>query len=248
VEAIPQQREASTSVLSVLLFWTGLLVVVGVVHRHGFGAANASSTTASAPNLDAVAYRLDKWDGVDVPMDSRVLAASHTDAHINRRYVNRDSRDALDLYVAFTHRPVNMLGHRPDVCYPANGWIADGIDHTTVHGVDGDVFDCLLHRFSRGDADGERLVVANYYVLPSGTTTDWNAFAGLQWRRRASGAEPAIFVAQVQVVGVALLPSRLPATVEMVERFTELVTPEILKTLASSAMQPTQPNSGAPSP
>lgn len=227
-----QRRPASGP--SIFVFWVAVLGGVGLVHHHFVGARNAIAADTIAPDLDAVPRHLGPWEGVDVPMDAAVLAAARTDAHLNRRYVHRESRETLDLYVAFTNSPVNMLGHRPDVCYPASGWVAESVDETAIGSIGGRHFECLLHKFSRGDTDGERLIVANYYVLPQGTTTDWSAFSGLQWRSRSASADSVVFVAQVQVVGAALFSSRVPATVDVIREFTARAAPPIAEILSQA--------------
>lgn len=226
-----QHTRRLSSTVSVLA-WAALLMAVGVVSRRFDDQGEERALGAGLPLLDSIPLTVGPWEGSDVPMDSRIVAAARTDAHVNRKYVHRESREVVDLYVAFTHRPINMLGHRPDVCYPANGWIAEPTIQLRLVPADQEPFDCLLHRFRRGaDADGEQLFVANYYVLPSGITTDWNTFAGLQWRRQNAGATQDMFVAQIQVVGLALFPSRARKTMASVQEFAQAASPYIADAL-----------------
>jgi hypothetical protein len=140
-----------------------------------------------------------------VPVDERVIKVAGTDQHVHRRYVDEISGAVVYLYVGYTSRPVNMLGHRPDVCYPANGWLFQETREESIAQADGTTLPCLIHRFE-DDSGGSTLVVLNYYVLQGRHTTEWSDFWGPRWRRPNLSRDPNYYVAQVQIVGGAMIP------------------------------------------
>jgi EpsI family protein len=139
------------------------------------------------------------WRGEDVPIPVNVQRVAGADEFLSRLYVNSTDKTWVNLYVAYTARPRNMLGHQPEICYPASGWIHDYTDHIEVITKSGRHIPCLLHHFHKPEREREERVVLNYYVVNGRLTDDESVFSGIGWRTPNIDGNPARYVAQVQI-------------------------------------------------
>lgn len=142
---------------------------------------------------------IDGWEGRDQPISDTVLRIAANDDYVCRNYRNVEKQLNASLYIAYTCEPMRMLGHRPQICYPANGWIleATDTDHLTMaNAVDTPV---LIHRFYKPGLADEHIVVLNYYIVNGTVTADHAAISGLKWRRRRMPSGQPSYVAQVQI-------------------------------------------------
>ena len=169
--------------------------------------------------LSSFPMQLGEWVGIDIPVDERVLKVAGNDDHISRKYAERGSKHVIDLYVAYTARPVNMLGHRPDVCYPAHGWTHVSTAEQQMELRENRELDYLIHEFAREDPLPERLLVLNYYVHQGRHTTQWTDFWGPKWRRPNVSRDPTYYVAQVQIAAGPVTQATLGRASDAVTRF-----------------------------
>ena len=157
-----------------LFHWAAArLVCVGVLLGGGIAYRCCDALLAAADALPAPLVRplgslptqIGSWHGVDVPLDERVVAVAGTNDQVYRRYAERESGNVVDLYVAYAARPARMLGHRPEVCYPAHGWIHvwSRTDRVTLAG--GGELDCLVTAFRREKPAPSAVVVLHYLSL-----------------------------------------------------------------------------------
>jgi len=220
---------ARTGRWGVVLFWCMILLVVGLLLR--VLAPERASTAALVSHLDRPLSELPlligDWKGVDVPVDPQVLKVAKNDDYVSRRYIDQTNGDFVDLYVAYTGRPANMLGHRPSVCYPAQGWVASDPRSVTLTLANGRSLDCMIHHFRRDEPNVQNLVVLNYYVLRGESTADWRDFWGPRWRRPNTDRDPTFYVAQVQVATPIMIPALKDRGAALVQRFAAEVTPLI---------------------
>jgi hypothetical protein len=145
---------------------------------------------------------LDRWSGRDVPIPKNIQIAAGNDDFLNRLYVSKSSRNWVNLYVGYSARPRTMLGHRPDACYVAGGWIHDITRPAEFVSVSGRRVSCLIHRFHMPAPHYEERVVLNYYILNGQLTSEESGFSGLGMRSPNIGGDPARYVAQVQISSV----------------------------------------------
>lgn len=187
---------------AVSAFWLVLLVSVGLGQRwlRKLVEAGDAAPVVLERSLSSLPLRIGPWQGMDVPIDARVAERAANDEYVNRRYVDLVSNRFVDLFVAYTATPANMLGHRPEVCYPAVGWRLDEARAESLHREDGSQLNVLIHRFTRGRDQTEGLIVLNYYVLSGRHTTDAEEFSGAAWRRPNLARDRGFYVAQVQIV------------------------------------------------
>ncbi len=142
------------------------------------------------------------WQGREVPIPVNVQKVARNDDFLSRLYVNQAASQWASLYVAYTARPRTMLGHRPQVCYPASGWIHDSTDHIKLVSRAGLTIPCLLHRFRRPAPNYEEVMIVNFYIVNGQLTDDESVFSGIGWRTPNIAGNPARYVAQVQISSV----------------------------------------------
>jgi len=152
--------------------------------------------------LRALPTEIGNWTGKDVPVTETVQRVAAADDFLNRLYINKATDQWTNVYVAYSARPRNMQGHRPQVCYVAAGWIHDGTEHTKVISKSGRDVPCLLHRFHWPAPDHQEKVVLNFYIVNGQTTRDERVFTNIGWRTPNISGDPARYVTQVQISSV----------------------------------------------
>jgi hypothetical protein len=95
-----------------------------------------------------------------------------------------------------------MLGHRPQVCYVAAGWVHDRTEQSTLTSGSGREIPCVVHHFHRYAADREETAVLSFYIVNGQLTCDERVFSGVGWRTPNISGDPAHYVAQVQISSV----------------------------------------------
>ena len=181
-----------------------LLIFSGIAYR---SVAEHMQSVAGSPitlpvALNEFPLEVGQWSGREVPIPANVQRVAGNDDFLSRLYVNQATGQWASIYVAFTARPRTMLGHRPQVCYPAHGWIHDSTDHKKVISRSGLEIPCLLHRFHRPAPNYEEMLVLNFYIVNGLLTDDESVFSGVGWRTPNIAGDPARYVAQVQVSSV----------------------------------------------
>lgn len=230
----------------IVVVWIVVFAAVKLVHHRLVGAVSAGRTAVELPSLSSIPMEIGPWVGKDIPIDQRVLEVAANDAEVSRRYHNKSTGDVVDFLLTLTMRPANMLGHRPTVCYPAHGWVHRSTTTEAIALPHGPALPVLFHQFEQG-SDGETLVVANYYILGGEHITDWTKFSAPQWRRPNVEGSEAFYVAQVQIVGMALLPAQVERAHRSAQAFFTQVSPHLAGVLpgygASTGLEsPTGPD------
>jgi hypothetical protein len=181
-----------------------LLVLSGITYRVlAFRLNLVVSTPVELPvPLSAFPKQIGLWSGKDVPIPTNIQRAARNDAFLNRLFINKSSNEWANVYIAYTAHPRTMLGHRPQICYVAGGWVHDSTSQTNVTSSKGRKFPCLLHRFHRPYPETEETVVLNFYIVNGQLTSDEGVFSGVGWRTPNINGDPARYVAQVQISSV----------------------------------------------
>jgi len=137
------------------------------------------------------------WTGRDIPIPENIQRVAKNDDFLSRLYINKNKK-WVNLYVPYTARPRTMLGHRPQVCYPANGWIHDSTENENLTSKGGLRFPCLIHRFHKPGPNYEEIVIVNFYIVNGHITDDESVFSGISWRTPNLEGDIARYVSQVQ--------------------------------------------------
>jgi hypothetical protein len=195
-----------------------LLISAGITYRVFASRLRVIvGTTVTLPvPLSALPVQIGDWVGQDVPIPPNIQRVAGNDASLNRLYKNELNNQWANLYIAYTARPRTMLGHRPQVCYVAGGWVHDSTQQTKVTSSTGRELPCLIHRFHRPAPDHGETVVLNFYIVNGQITSDERVFSGVGWRTPNIAGDLARYVAQVQMSSV-LENSVRKATKDMTE-------------------------------
>lgn len=143
-----------------------------------------------------------KWVGKDVPISAGIQRVAGNDDFLNRLYINKSNNQWVNVYIAYTAHPRTMLGHRPQVCYIAGGWVHDTTDSSEVISLSGEKIPCLIHRFHKPYPQSDEIVVLNFYILNGQLTGNESGFSGIGWRTPNIGGDAARYVAQIQISSV----------------------------------------------
>ena len=157
--------------------------------------------------LSAFPAQIGDWVGTDLPIPNitrEYMEENFADDFLSRRYINTATKDWADVYIVYcSSRPGGILGHRPQVCYPAHGWFHDNTELSQLISRTGRQISCLVHRFNKFAPMHEQIVVLSFYILNGQLTADEDDFSGPLGRRPNTAGNPARYVAQVQVSSVS---------------------------------------------
>lgn len=146
------------------------------------------------------------WVGTEVAIPNITkgyMEKNFADDFLSRRYVNSETGAWADVYVVYcSSRPGGIIGHKPSVCYPANGWVCDSIETSQFTSLIGRQIPCLIHRFQKPALTYQHTVVLNFYILNGIITIDESDFSGFWSRRPNISGNPSRYVAQIQISSV----------------------------------------------
>ena len=182
-----------------------LLILSGVIYRV------AASRLKLVPNplpisLSAFPSKVGNWVGSELSIATTTkeyMQKNFADDFLSRRYVNSATKAWADVYIVYcTSRPGGILGHRPRVCYPGNGWIHDSTEPTQVMSRTSRKIPCLIHRFHKPSPRHDQIVVLNFYILNGQITVDENEFSGPFSRKLNRGGDQTRYISQIQISSV----------------------------------------------
>lgn len=173
------------------------LLVIGAVFR--VLAARLNSTAGYEPlapgTLASLPIQIGDWIGRDIPLDERIREATDTDDLLSRQYVRRNSGEVVHLYIAYGARARDLSPHRPEVCYPAAGWVAQGTEMIDLASSDGRNVPARSLSFSHGGFDLGGLVVVNYFIVDGEYSPDISLLRSKIW----TGTHTVRYMSQIQI-------------------------------------------------
>jgi len=153
--------------------------------------------------LSSFPMEIGGWVGTDLGIRATTqeyMRERFADDFFSRRYANAAAGARADVYVVYcSSRPGGILGHRPNVCYPAFGWQHESTETSRLVSQGGREIDCLIHRFYKAPPEYDRTVVLSFYVLNGRKTAKESDFSGPFGRRPNIARDPSRYVAQVQI-------------------------------------------------
>lgn len=193
-----------------------LLVSAGITYR--ILASNLErvvNRTIKLPvPMSAFPLQIGNWSGKDLPIPNTTkeyMEKNFADDYFSRQYDNSDTGARVNVYVVYcSSRPGGIVGHRPQVCYPGNGWTRDSTETEQFISRAGQKIPFLIHRFHKLEMT-DQAVVLNFYVLNGKLTADEKDFSGSLWRRPNIAGDLAHYVAQVQISSVSQSSVRMMA-------------------------------------
>lgn len=191
--------------VTVWLIWIlafSILVSAGVTYR-ALKSFTAETVINLPVPLKTFPMLIGNWTGMDlsIPMITReYMEKNFADDYISRRYTNSKTQAWADIYIVYcASKPGGMLGHKPRVCYPANGWIHDNTEKKQLLTREGREISCLIHRFHKPAPAYDETVILNFYIVNGTLATNQKGFRGIWGRRFNITKNPARYVAQVQI-------------------------------------------------
>jgi len=210
---------AAAAVAAILLLASGVgyRVLAGYLSRPTEYRPMAPGTLARLPLV------IGDWSGRDVPLSDAIIRTTKTDDHLNRVYARPAGTSSVSLFVGYGVRARDLMPHRPEVCYPDQGWTMKENSTTDLALEDGSRIDCRLYRFSRGALDRRGVVVLNYYLVDGVYSPDVSLLRSRAWH----GSGSMRYMAQVQIVAADSALGGSSAGEEAVRRFAALAAPRI---------------------
>lgn len=175
----------------------GLMVASGAGYRAlaRYLGNQETGTVLPKGTLARLPMKIGDWEGREVALSEGVIRATDTDDHINRHYVKTGTGEGVGLFLAYGVRARDLMPHRPQVCYPGNGWVLKGEDMVSVDMPDGTKLEYRVIDFSRGGLESNRISVVNYYVVDGRSCPDVSLLRSRAWR--GSGAID--YMVQIQI-------------------------------------------------
>ena len=195
-----------------------LAVGAGIAYRVGAaGLRTALNDPIELPvPLSEIPTRINGWVGEELELPESIrkyMEANFADDYVRRQYVRATGGSWASVYVVYcASRPGGLLGHRPRVCFPANGWIHDETVPSQIVLRSGREIRCLRHQFHKAAPSYRQICVLSFYVLNGQITLDEDEFSGFFGRRPNISGDPARYVAQVQISSVLEHSARTAAS------------------------------------
>jgi hypothetical protein len=183
---------------SLLVICGGITYRVAASHMKSWVETSVKLPVA----LSNFPMRVGQWSGKDVPIPPNIQRIAGNDDFVNRLYINDSKNQWVNVYIAYSGRPRNMIGHQPQACYVGGGWIHDYTQPSKVLSSSGVEIPCLIHGFHRPSPETGEIVVMNFYILNGQLTNDESGFSGVGWRTPNIAGNPARYVTQVQISSV----------------------------------------------
>jgi hypothetical protein len=185
-----------------------LLVLTGIAYRvsaHKLNVLGKEPIALPVP-LSGFPTRIGNWIGSELPIPTTTreyMEKNYADDFFSRRYVNSVDKTWVGVYVVYcSTRPGGILGHRPGVCYPANGWLHESTDTSQFTSQMGRQIECLVQRFRRPAPASNEIVVLSFYIRNGRMTATESDPSGLFGRKANLARDPSRYVAQVQISSV----------------------------------------------
>lgn len=226
VARVPGSADAARSRTLTIAWLLGLLFVLagGVAYRATFAWLNRAPQTIPLPagTLAALPQRIGDWVGQDTPLSESIIRVADVDDYLCRTYRNQADGRAVAIFVAYGVRARDLVPHRPEVCYPGNGWTQQRLEQRTIRLPDGGELLTRLFQFAPGGLDPSSLYVLNYYIVDGRSCPDVSLLRSRAWRGQATIR----YMAQVQIT-TRVNPIDPQSSEQAVTDFARLVAPQI---------------------
>jgi EpsI family protein len=174
-----------------------LMLISGGAYR--LAAAYLDRPTDSVPLArgtlaKAFPMQIGGWQGRERPVEEAVVEGADCDDYISRAYAR--GAESVQLWVAYGVRARDLMPHRPEVCYPGNGYTLEDSRSLELPIGGGQKLECRTYQFSRGGFSASQMTVLNYYIVDGQYSPD----VSLLRSKALSGSAGIRYMAQVQIV------------------------------------------------
>lgn len=164
----------------------------------GLRALSLEVTRLPVP-LSLFPERIGDWSSEEIAIPEFVQQASGNDDFVYRLFRHEFTGQWVTLYLAYSARPRTMLGHRPEICYVADGWVHENSIKWDFFSSTSRSIKCSVHRFYNQTLEYSESVVLNFYILNGQISRDESKFSSIRWRGPNLSRDPSYYVAQVQI-------------------------------------------------
>lgn len=197
--------------------------------------AHLNGTGGLAPlargSLATIPLRLSGWEGTDAPLKESIFQAADCDDALQRNYQMRGDPKLICLYIAVGVRARDLVPHRPDVCYPSNGFTQKSRELVSIPLGEGKTIEANLYRFDPSHLSPNNMLVLNFYSIGGTTAPDVETL-----RKSARGGQgSAGHVAQVQITRGFRGEIPDESDIEVMREFAAAAAPEIEAAIAKAA-------------
>lgn len=208
----------SVSIAAATIVSVVLLLVAGAAYRVGsvlLDRRPGEYVKLPVP-LQEIPIQIGGWTGEELEIEAstdKYMRTRFADDYVSRRYVNASEQLWADAYIVYcSTRLAGILGHRPRICYPNNGWIWDSTTPSQFTSRSGRAVACLIHCFHKPAPAYLQVYVLNYYILNGRVTLSERDFSSLLDRQINLSGNPAKYVAQVQISSISEYSARALAS------------------------------------
>jgi EpsI family protein len=193
-----------------------LLLVSGGAYRLLAGYLNRPTDSVPMPRgtlSKAFPLRIGEWQGKERPVEEAVVKGADCDDCVSRTYSR--GAESVQLWVAYGVRARDLMPHRPEVCYPGNGYTLEDSRSLELPIGGGQRLECRTYQFSRGGFSAGQMTVLNYYIVDGQYSPD----VSLLRSKALRGSAGIRYMAQVQVVASGGAGAGLKAAYQAVRAF-----------------------------
>jgi hypothetical protein len=229
-----------------------LLIGAGVAYRvaaSGLQRIRDNPIMLPVP-LQSIPMKISPWTGHEMELASTTdeyMKTHFADDYVSREYSNTADGSRAGVYVVYCSTyPSGLLGHKPDACYPASGWLRDykTPTETEITTRSGLKIPCLSHQFHGHPPTYGQVFVLSFYVWNGQITRDEGDFSGIFHRAPNISRNPARYVAQVQISS-AFEPSARAAARDLVDTILTFLPDRNGDVKAASSFGRSDPNQAA---
>lgn len=177
-----------------------LLVTMAIVFRAFADRVQHVPLVLSEP-LSEFPLEIVDWSGTDEPISEQLLAVAGNDDYLHRYYRHAGQSGWVNLYIAFTGTPGKLLGHRPEVCYVAAGYVQQDNQPGTFKTSGGRDVAFTMNEFYRPGKGSPPIHVMHYYLLDDQLIVHERGFSGLKFRKPNLNRDKGRYAAQVRFSG-----------------------------------------------
>jgi EpsI family protein len=174
-----------------------LMLISGGAYRLLAGYLDRPTDSVPMPRgtlAKAFPMQIGAWQGRERPVEEAVVKGADCDDCISRTYAR--GAEAVQLWIAYGVRARDLMPHRPEVCYPGNGYTLEDSRSLELPLGGGRNLECRTYQFSRGGFGAGPMTVLNYYIVDGQYSPD----VSLLRSKALRGSAGVRYMAQVQIV------------------------------------------------
>jgi len=194
-----------------------VMLISGLEYRHLARtlARPVQKMTLSKGTLAVLPINIGAWHGKDLPLNDEAAGMRDAADYLNRSYTRHAGTERVELFIRFGSRTRDLMPHRPEVCFPGNGWSQKKSTEILLQLSNDRRLACRLYQFDRQGLECGSIVVLNYYIIDGRICPDTSNLK----LRALRGSEGRTYLAQVQIASFVDICSDSEAAERSVKAF-----------------------------